>query len=128
MVMTPLVIAFGGLIAYFTVVLMVVVLPTTTFEPPPSPNNLPLTELQDYASPFLANGCVYCHSGFMRPQDVAAGQYYLYPRISEPGDYVAPDQSAQYVGSRNGQVRICRTAVDFIPTIGTLPIIRTRTV
>lgn len=100
MVMTPLVIVFGGLIAYFTVVAVVVVLPTTTFDPPPSPNNLPLTELQEYGRRlFLANGCIYCHSGFVRPQDYAAGLSYLYPRIAEPGDYVAPDQSPNVFGT-----------------------------
>lgn len=100
MMMTPLVIAVGGLIAYFTVVFMVVVLPTTTFDPPPSPNNAPLTEQEEQGRRlFLANGCFYCHSGFVRPQDVAAGLYYLYPRIAEPGDYVAPDQSPNTFGS-----------------------------
>lgn len=100
MMMTPLVVAIGGLIAYFAVVAMVVVLPTTTFDPPPSPNNLALTELQEYGRRiYLSNGCIYCHSGFVRPQDVASGQYYLYPRIAEPGDYVAPDQSPNTFGS-----------------------------
>ncbi len=100
MLMTPLVVALGGLLAYFTVVAMVVVLPTTTFDPPPSPNNLALTEIQEYGRRlYLSNGCIYCHSGFVRPQDVAAGQYYLYPRIAEPGDYVASDQSPNMFGS-----------------------------
>lgn len=100
MMMTPLVIALGGLIAYFTVVTMVVVLPTTTFDPPPSPNNVPLTEQEEYGRRlFLSNGCIYCHSGFVRPQDVAVGLLYLYPRIAEPGDYVAPDQSPNAFGS-----------------------------
>lgn len=100
MIMTPLVVVLGGLLAYFTVVAMVVVLPTTTFDPPPSPNNLALTEIQEYGRRlYLSNGCIYCHSGFVRPQDVAQGQYYLYPRIAEPGDYVAPDQSPNMFGS-----------------------------
>ncbi len=100
MVMTPLVIALGGLLAYFTVVAMVVILPTTTFDPPPSPNNLPLTETQEQGRRlYLSNGCIYCHSGFTRPQDIAAGLHYLYPRISEPGDYVAPDQSPNAFGT-----------------------------
>lgn len=100
MLMTPLVVAIGGLIAYFTVVAMVVILPTTTFDPPPSPNNQPLTSLQEQGRRlYLSNGCIYCHSGFVRPQDVAAGQLYLYPRIAEPGDYVAPDQSPNLFGS-----------------------------
>jgi mono/diheme cytochrome c family protein len=59
-----------------------------------------LTELEEQGRRlFLANGCVYCHSGFTRPQDIAAGLHYLYPRISEPGDYVAPDQSPNTFGS-----------------------------
>lgn len=100
MVMTPLVVVFGGLIAYFTVVAMVVILPTTTFDPPPSPNNVPLNAPQEAGRRiYLANGCIYCHSGFVRPQDVAAGLYYLYPRIAEPGDYVAPDQSPNTFGT-----------------------------
>lgn len=100
MMMTPIVVALGGLIAYFTVVAMVVILPTTTFEPPPSPNNLALTEQQEIGRRiYLSNGCIYCHSGFVRPQDVAAGQLYLYPRIAEPGDYVAPDQSPNVFGT-----------------------------
>lgn len=100
MMMTPIVVALGGLLAYFTVVAMVVILPTTTFDPPPSPNNLALDETQEFGRRlFLSNGCIYCHSGFSRPQDVAAGLYFLYPRISEPGDYVAPDQSPNTFGT-----------------------------
>ncbi len=100
MVMTPIVVALGGLLAYFTVVLMVVVLPTTTFEPPSSPNNLPLTPLEEQGRRlYLSNGCIYCHSGFVRPQDYAVGQYYLYPRIAEPGDYVAPGESPNLFGT-----------------------------
>ena len=38
MVMGPLMVTVGGLLAFFAVVLMVVFLPTTTFEPEPSEN------------------------------------------------------------------------------------------
>ncbi len=65
-----------------------------------SENWLPLTD-QGAAgrSTFLANGCVYCHSGFSRPQDVFSGRYYLYPRESEPGDYHGENQSPNMLGS-----------------------------
>jgi cbb3-type cytochrome c oxidase subunit II len=88
MLMTPQMAAIGGLIAFFTVVFMVVFLPTTTFEPPPSENWRALNQ-QEMAGRtiFLNNGCIYCHSGFSRPQDILGSQYYVYSRVSEPGDY-----------------------------------------
>jgi cytochrome c oxidase cbb3-type subunit 2 len=84
----PQMAAIGGLIAFFTVVFMVVFLPTTTFEPPPSENWRALNQ-QEMAGRtiFLNNGCIYCHSGFSRPQDILGSQYYVYSRVSEPGDY-----------------------------------------
>lgn len=98
--MSPHMSAVGGLLAFFTVVAAVVVLPTTTYSPPPSHNWLPLSNvaLRGRAH-FLSNGCVYCHSGFTRPQDVFEGLYYLYPRVAEPGDYYGRDQSPNLLGS-----------------------------
>ncbi|MDQ6905218.1 MAG: cbb3-type cytochrome c oxidase subunit II [Chloroflexota bacterium] len=98
--MTPHMAAIGGLLAFFTVVLMVVVLPTATYTPSPSDNWLPLSNTAvEGRQVFIANGCMYCHSGFSRPQDVAAGGYYLYPRAAEPGDYYGVDQSPNLLGS-----------------------------
>lgn len=100
LVMTPHLAAIGGLLAFFMVVLTVVVLPTATYDPPPSENWLPLTdEAADGRAVYMANGCLYCHSGFTRPQDVLVGQFYLYPRISEPGDFAGTDQAPQVMGS-----------------------------
>jgi cbb3-type cytochrome c oxidase subunit II len=100
MLMTPRMAAIGGMLAFFTVVAVVVVLPTATFSPPPSENWLPLTD-QALAGrqQYLANGCVYCHSGFSRPQDVFEGRYYLYPRAAEPGDYYGDGASPNILGS-----------------------------
>jgi cytochrome c oxidase cbb3-type subunit 2 len=101
MVMNPLMVTVGSMFAFITVVVMVVVLPTTTFEPEPSDNWRPLTELEQQGRDvFLANGCLYCHSGFNRPQDVLADQYYVYARAAEPGDYTGPDESPNLFGTQ----------------------------
>ncbi|MCA9891418.1 MAG: cbb3-type cytochrome c oxidase subunit II [Anaerolineae bacterium] len=100
MIMSPAMAVFGGLLAFFTVVFMVVVLPTTTFEPDPSENWRPLTDLEMQGrNVFLANGCIYCHSGFVRPQDVYASQYYVYSRAAEPGDYMGDGETPNLFGT-----------------------------
>ncbi len=100
MLMTPQLVAVGGFLAFVAVVLSVVVLPTATYKPPVSQNWLPLPD-QAVAgrAVYLANGCVYCHSGFSRPQDVFAGASPLYVRASEPGDYRGKSQSPNTLGS-----------------------------
>jgi cytochrome c oxidase cbb3-type subunit 2 len=100
LLMSPAIVGIGGLIAFFTVVLMVVILPITTYLPPISDNWLPLSNAAEAGRQlYVANGCVYCHSGFTRPQDVAVGQYYLYPRVADPGDYHGVDQAPNLLGS-----------------------------
>lgn len=98
--MTPVMAAVGGLVVFFTVVLMVVVLPTNTYSPPVSTNWAPLSDaaLRGRAI-YISNGCVYCHSGFTRPQDVYQARYYLYTRISEPGDYQESGESPNLLGT-----------------------------
>ena len=101
MLMSPHLVVIGGMLAFFTVVLAVVVLPTATYNPPPSPNWLPLSDAQAGGrAHYLANGCVYCHSGFTRPQDTFTGGYYLYSRTSLPGDYYGEDQSPNILGTQ----------------------------
>ncbi len=100
MLMTPQLIVFGGLMAFFAVVLSVVVLPVATYRPPHSENWLPLSDAAFHGrAVFLANGCMYCHSGYSRPQDVFEGLYYTYPRVSEPGDFRGENQSPNALGS-----------------------------
>ncbi len=70
------------------------------FNPPISNNMAPLTASAWHGREvFLANGCLYCHSGFVRPQDVRVGLYYLYPRVSLPGDFTTSDSSPNIFGT-----------------------------
>jgi cytochrome c oxidase cbb3-type subunit 2 len=100
MLITPLVAGLGGLLAFFTVVFIVVWLPIHTFDPPPS---LDWTPLSDQAvkgrNLFAQNGCYVCHSGYVRPQDVRESLYFLYPKISQPGDFWGSDQTPNLLGT-----------------------------
>ncbi len=99
--MTPLMSTLGALLVFFSVaVVAVVILPTFTMNPPPSSNWLPFTDAAYKGKAiYLANGCVYCHSSFTRPEDYWRAPYYLYPRISEPGDYWAGDPGPNIFGT-----------------------------
>ncbi len=100
MLITPLMAGIGGLLAFFTVVFIVVWLPIHTFDPPPSADWAPLSN-QAVAGRnlFAANGCYVCHSGYSRPQDVREGLYFLYPKVSQPGDFWGSDQSPNLLGT-----------------------------
>ncbi len=100
MLMTPQMVVIGGLLAFFTVVFSVVIMPTATYKPAISDNWLPLSDAAvNGRAIYLSNGCVYCHSGFSRPQDVFAGSSALYARASQPGDYRGVSQSPNTLGS-----------------------------
>jgi cytochrome c oxidase cbb3-type subunit 2 len=100
MLITPVMAAIGGLAAFLTVVVIVVWLPIHTFDPPPSADWAPLSS-QALAGRnlFAQNGCYVCHSGYSRPQDVRAGLYFLYPKVSEPGDFYGSDQTPNLLGT-----------------------------
>ena len=94
MLITPLVAGVGGLIAFFVVVFVVVWLPIHTFDPPPSNDWAPLSdEAVKGRNLFASNGCYVCHSGYSRPQDVRYALYFLYPKVSHPGDFYGSDQT-----------------------------------
>ena len=57
---------------------------------------------------------MYCHSGFTRPQDHFVGQFYLYPRVSEPGDYWEGAESPNIFGT-------ARTGPDLSQEAGSHP-------
>lgn len=101
MLMSPLMSALGGVIAFFTVVVFIVWLPQNTFTVHPSRFWTPLSNVALHGRQvFLDNGCWTCHSGFVRPQDVASGQLYLYPRVSYSGDYYGDwEQSPNLMGT-----------------------------
>jgi cytochrome c oxidase cbb3-type subunit II len=100
MLITPLIAGIGGMLAFFTVVAVVVWLPIHTFDPPPSADWAPLSN-QALAGRnlFASNGCYVCHSGYSRPQDVREGLYFLYPKVSQPGDFWGSDQSPNLLGT-----------------------------
>jgi cytochrome c oxidase cbb3-type subunit II len=100
MLITPWLAGIGGLLAFFTVVAIVVWLPIHTFDPAPSADWTPLSN-QAVAGRkiFAQNGCYVCHSGYSRPQDVRNALYFLYPKISEPGDFWGSDQSPNLLGT-----------------------------
>jgi cbb3-type cytochrome oxidase cytochrome c subunit len=100
MLLTPLMAGVGGLIAFFTVVAIVVWLPIHTFDPPPSADWAPLSSAAlKGRNLFAQNGCYVCHSGYSRPQDVREALYFLYPKVSQPGDFWGSDQSPNLLGT-----------------------------
>ena len=100
MLITPLMAGIGGLLAFFTVVAVVVWLPIHTFDPPASGDWAPLSDVAlKGRNLFAQNGCYVCHSGYSRPQDVRGALYFLYPKISQPGDFYGSDQSPNLLGT-----------------------------
>ena len=100
MLITPLVAGLGGLLAFFTVVFIVVWLPIHTFDPPASYDWTPLSDSAVKGrNLFAENGCYVCHSGYSRPQDVREALYFLYPKVSQPGDFYGSDQSPNLLGT-----------------------------
>jgi cytochrome c oxidase cbb3-type subunit 2 len=100
MLITPLVAGLGGLLAFFTVVFIVVWLPIHTFDPPASEDWAPLSDTAVKGrNLFAENGCYVCHSGYVRPQDVRESLYFLYPKVSQPGDFFGSDQSPNLLGT-----------------------------
>ena len=100
MLITPWVAGVGGLLAFLTVVLVVVWLPTHTFDPPASGDWAPLSsQAKAGRNIFASNNCFVCHSGYSRPQDVREALYFLYPKVSQPGDFYGSDQSPNLLGT-----------------------------
>ena len=63
---------------------------------------------------FASNGCYVCHSGYSRPQDVRYALYFLYPKVSQPGDFFGSDQTPNLLGTE-------RTGPDFSQESGWHP-------
>jgi cytochrome c oxidase cbb3-type subunit 2 len=84
MKMSPAVLVFGSLAIVWAAFFAVVLIPTETITMAPSdiwraPTSRELKGRQLY----IANGCTYCHSQYVRPQDWGVGAQ----RIARPGDY-----------------------------------------
>src|SRR3954465_7907464 len=100
MLITPWVAGLGGLLVFLAVVFVVVWLPVHTFDPPPSGDWAPLNnQAVKGRNLFASNNCFVCHSGYSRPQDVREALYFLYPKVSQPGDFYGSDQSPNLLGT-----------------------------
>ena len=100
MLMTPWLVFFGGIFAFAVPTVIGAFWQMMFFNPPISTNMAPLTvSAWRGREVFLTNGCLYCHSGYVRPQDVREGLYYLYSRVSLPGDFTTTDSSPNLFGT-----------------------------
>ena len=83
--MTPHVAGVGSLIVFSVIVLAVVIVPTLEDRLEPSDTWRPRTETENKGLEiYIANGCQYCHSMYVRPQDWDYGA----DRVAQAGDYV----------------------------------------
>lgn len=82
------------MLVIFAATFSVVLWPTYTIPKKPSPEWRPITPLEQKGRQiFIANGCTYCHSQYIRPQDWGIGA----ERIAKMGDYY--DQRPHLLGS-----------------------------
>ena len=101
MLITPLMAGLGGLLVFFAVVAVVVWLPIHTFDPPASADWAPLSEpgASRAATSSPRTAATSAIPGYSRPQDVREALYFLYPKISQPGDFYGSDQSPNLLGT-----------------------------
>jgi cbb3-type cytochrome c oxidase subunit II len=82
-------VAFGAAIVFWSIVFVVVAVPYLTFRPPQSADARPLTQIEENGRKlYAANGCYYCHSQYLRPQDwTGVGSFRTIGRVAQAGDY-----------------------------------------
>ena len=79
----------GAALILLTTVFMTLGISTLNFQPPPSNIARPMTEQEARGRQvYKANGCVYCHSQYVRPQDWNAAGGGKASRVADAGDYV----------------------------------------
>jgi cytochrome c oxidase cbb3-type subunit 2/cytochrome c oxidase cbb3-type subunit I/II len=79
----------GVVLLLMTTVFMTVGLSTLTFQPTPSDIARPLTPQEERGRQlYISNGCVYCHTQYIRPQDWNAAGGGKAARVAQAGDYV----------------------------------------
>ena len=84
--MTPALVWLGSLVVFAAATVAVVVVPGVVMGDPHSATWRELTPLeQEGRRLYLANGCTYCHSQYVRPQDWDIGM----ERVAQAGDYAA---------------------------------------
>lgn len=78
------VVGLGSVLILFAATLTVVYWPVFTIEDAPSDKWLPMSRVEEEGRKrYIANGCTYCHSQYIRPQDWGIGA----ERIAQSGDY-----------------------------------------
>ncbi|HUS14229.1 MAG TPA: cbb3-type cytochrome c oxidase subunit II [Chloroflexia bacterium] len=82
-------IAFGGAIVFWSIIFVVVAVPYLTFRPPQSADARPLTAQEENGRRLYAgNGCQYCHSQYLRPQDwTGVASFRTVGRVAQAGDF-----------------------------------------
>jgi cbb3-type cytochrome c oxidase subunit II len=79
------VLILGSLLVFAGVLTVAVILPDVTISDVPSVAHRPRTALEEEGREiFIANGCTYCHSQYVRKLDWGSGAQ----RIAQSGDYV----------------------------------------
>ena len=79
----------GAFIVFASIIFIVVALPYLTYQPPRSADARPLTAAEEAGRRlYAANGCLYCHSQYLRPQDWTGVQSFrTVGRVAQAGDY-----------------------------------------
>jgi cytochrome c oxidase cbb3-type subunit II len=79
----------GALVVFSSIIFVVTTLPFLTFNPPRSADARPLTDQEERGRRLYAsNGCNYCHSQYLRPQDwTGVASFRTVGRIAQAGDY-----------------------------------------
>lgn len=94
MQMTERVIALGSILILLSAALGVAFLPAWVYKPQPSDIYRKRTSYEEKGRHvYIENGCTYCHSQYIRPQDWGHGAV----RIAQAGDYI--DDSPHLLGS-----------------------------
>ncbi len=80
---------FGTITVFLGVVFVVVAMPALTFHVDPSPDARPLTAQEEHGrSIYASNGCWYCHSQYIRPQDwTGVKSFETLGRVAQAGDF-----------------------------------------
>lgn len=80
---------FGAFVVFASIIFTVVALPFLTFQPPRSADARPLSPQEEAGRRlYAANGCVYCHSQYLRPQDwTGVASFRTVGRVAQAGDY-----------------------------------------
>lgn len=80
---------FGGITVFASIIFIVTILPYLTFRPPQSADARPLNASEEAGRRLYAsNGCQYCHSQYLRPQDwTGVASFRTVGRIAQAGDF-----------------------------------------